>query len=104
MVIASPVSLLNNMRYSLSVGILVGLWSAVTLAPVALAQEQDYMNYHSCDFTEGIPADYALYDVDGQTLHYTMVQGGIKQGEAWARKKESGANNYYAVSACRYKE
>lgn len=92
------------MRYSLSVGILVGLWSAVTLAPVALAQEQDYMNYHSCDFTEGIPADYALYDVDGQTLHYTMVQGGIKQGEAWARKKESGANNYYAVSACRYKE
>ena len=92
------------MKHSLSFGIIVGLWSAVTLAPVALAQEQDYMNYHSCDFNEAIPADYAQYDMDGQTLHYTMTQGGIKQGEAWARKKESGAANYYAASACRYKE
>ena len=70
----------------------------------AQAQEQDYMTYHSCDFTEGIPSDYTTHDLDGQTLHYTMVQAGIKQGEAWARKKESGKNNYYAMSACRYKE
>ena len=70
----------------------------------SFAQEQDYMTYHSCDFTDGIPAEYATYDLDEQTLHYTMVQGGIKQGEAWTRKKEPGTKNYYAVSACRYKE
>ena len=68
------------------------------------AQEQDYMTYLSCDFTDGIPAEFTTHDLDQQTLHYSMIQGGIKQGEAWARKKESGTGNYYAVSACRYKE
>lgn len=72
-------------------------------ATTVMAQEQDFMTYHSCDFTEGIPADYTTHDLDGQTLHYTMVQAGIKQGQAWARKKESGVSNYYAMSACRYK-
>ncbi len=79
--------------------------SLLVVAPV-VAQEgdPDIMTYHHCDFTQGIPADYATYDMDGQTLHYTMVQAGIKQGEAWTRKKELGKENYFAVSACRYKE
>ena len=68
------------------------------------AQEQDHIVYHSCDFSDGIPADYSTFDLDEQTLHYTMIQGGIKQGEAWARKKELGTQNYFAASACRYKE
>lgn len=83
----------------------IGLLLPTTLFSfTSLAQEQDYITYHSCDFSEGIPADYSTYDLDEQTLHYTMVQGGIKQGEAWARKKELGTGNYFAASACRYKE
>ncbi|MBR5844273.1 MAG: choice-of-anchor J domain-containing protein [Bacteroidaceae bacterium] len=77
---------------------------AMLFSTTAIAQEQDIMTYLSCDFTDGIPAEFTTHDLDQQTLHYTMVQGGIKQGEAWARKKESGTGNYYAVSACRYKE
>ncbi len=82
----------------------LSLLTALLLSSMATAQEQDFITYHSCDFTDKIPSDYATYDLDEQTLHYTMVQGGIKQGQAWARKKESGKDNYYAVSACRYKE
>lgn len=77
---------------------------ACAISLTLFAQEQDIITYHSCDFTDGIPADYTTYDLDGQTLHYTMIQAGIKQGEAWARKKEVGKNNYYAMSACRYKK
>lgn len=68
------------------------------------AQEQDSTVYFECNFDKGIPAEFSLYDLDQQTLHFSMIQGGIKQGEAWARKKETGTQNYYAVSACRYKE
>lgn len=80
------------------------LLGAMACTTAVVAQEQDYMLYHSCDFTDGIPADYATYDLDGQTLHFTMEQGGVAQGEAWAQVKERGTDNYYAASACRYKE
>lgn len=80
------------------------LTAALLATGNANAQEQEHIVYHSCDFTDGIPADYATFDLDEQTLHFSMVQGGIKQGEAWARKKELGSQNYFAISACRYKE
>ncbi len=83
--------------------LLLGTISLTTIH-TSVAQQQDIISYHHCDFTDGIPSDYTTYDRDGQTLHYTMVQAGIKQGEAWTRKKESGKDNYYAMSACRYKE
>lgn len=75
----------------------------VASASTMMAQDTSRMTYHSCNFTDGIPADYTMHDLDGQTLHHTMTQAGIKQGEAWAVKKESGQNNYYAMSACLYK-
>ncbi len=65
---------------------------------------EDNMTYHHCSFDRTIPSDYTTYDIDAQTLHYTMVQAGFKQGDAWICKKESGVNNYYAASACKYKE
>lgn len=77
---------------------------ALATSSFAYAQEQDSMVYFECNFDKGIPAEFSLYDLDQQTLHFSMIQGGIKQGEAWARKKETGTQNYYAVSACRYKE
>ncbi len=83
--------------------ILLGTISLITIH-TSVAQQQDIINYHSCDFTDGIPSDYTTHDLDGQTLHYTMIQAGIKQGEAWTRKREAGKDNYFAMSACRYKE
>ena len=80
------------------------LFATILSGNTAYAQEDDYMTYLSCDFSNGIPADYTTYDLDQQELHFSMIQGGIKQGEAWARKKETRSGNYYAVSACRYKE
>ena len=86
------------------------LFSAALLLAACVANTnaqdlgKDYMIYHSCDFSDGIPADYTTIDLDQQELHYTMIQGGIKQGEAWARKKETRTGNYFAASACRYKE
>ena len=77
----------------------------VLLATITvMANEQDYMTYHSCNFDAELPGDYTMYDVDAQTLHYTMVQAGLKQGVAWNRRKEIGTQNYYIASACRYKE
>ena len=73
------------------------------LASTMMAQDLSHMTYLSCDFSEGIPADFTMHDLDGQTLHHTMTQAGIKQGEAWGIKKESGQSNHYAMSACLYK-
>lgn len=80
------------------------LLAALLSNHAANAQESDYMTYLSCDFTKGIPAEFTTHDLDQQELHFSMVQGGIKQGEAWARKKETRTDNYFAASACRYKE
>lgn len=70
-----------------------------------MAQDtQEQMNYLSCDFSKGIPTNFATYDVDQQTLHYSMVQSGFVQGQSWIAKKEMGKQNFFAASACRYKQ
>ena len=79
------------------------LLAALVSNHAANAQESDYMTYLSCDFTKGIPAEFTTHDLDQQELHFSMVQGGIKQGEAWARKKETRTDNYFAATAFRYK-
>lgn len=82
---------------------LIATLALLSIAPVYAQEEQNSMTYLSCDFSDEIPADFALYDLDGQTHHYSMVQSGIKQGCAWSRIKEIGKSNYFAASACRYK-
>ena len=68
------------------------------------SQAQEQIDYYNVDFSEGIPAEMSTYDLDGQTLHYTMIQSGFKQGQAWVGKREDKNENRYAASACRYKE
>ena len=68
------------------------------------ANAQQKVVYYGEDFSDGFPAEISTYDLDGQTLHYTMVQAGFKQGQSWIDKREGKTDNRYAASACRYKE
>lgn len=65
----------------------------------------DDMVYLYCDFEAGIPDGFTTYDRDGQTLYFTMIQAGFKQGDAWITKREEGLSptNYYAASTSKYK-
>lgn len=59
---------------------------------------------HECNFNDGIPAEYATYDVDGQTPHFTMVQIGFDQGVAWTTMRErTNKDNRYAASTSKHK-
>lgn len=68
------------------------------------AQASDEVVLHECDFNNGIPTDYATYDLDGQTHHYTMVQAGLDTGNPWTALREQGnITNYYAAGTSKYK-
>lgn len=89
----------------------INLWlSTAAIAIVSLlASEtrvvaQENITYYFCDFSEGIPTEVQTFDIDNQTLHYTMIQAGFKQGLGWIAKKEEKNANRYAASACRYKD
>lgn len=84
------------MKHFLLTATLIGLSSLI-------AQSQEVITYHQCDFNDAIPGEYARYDIDGQKQHYTMTQAGIVQGEAWSHLREVRDANYYAGSPCRYK-
>lgn len=66
---------------------------------------EDRMTYFQCDFSNGIDAGFKMYDLDGQTYHFTMTQSGFQQGEAFAtlREKCVKKENYYVASASKYK-
>ncbi len=72
-------------------------------APVA--DENDWMTYFYCDFTDGIPEDFADYDRDGKTLYFQMTQAGLVQGQAWTRisEEKSSPTNYCAASGSKHK-
>ncbi|MBR4886349.1 MAG: choice-of-anchor J domain-containing protein [Muribaculaceae bacterium] len=78
--------------------------SALTMFCGLVSQAQEQIDYYNVDFSNGIPTEMSAYDLDSQTLHYTMIQAGFKQGEAWIGKRENKSENRYAASACRYKE
>ena len=78
--------------------------SALTMFCGLVSQAQEKIDYYNVDFSSGIPTEMSAYDLDSQTLHYTMIQAGFKQGEAWIGKRENKSENRYAASACRYKE
>lgn len=59
--------------------------------------------YFSTDFSDGLPTGCATYDLDEQTLYFSMVQAGFDQGDAWKCLREEGTKNYYAASASKYK-
>ncbi len=66
---------------------------------------EDRMTYLHCDFNNGIPSDFATYDRDGKTLHFSMTQAGLKKGESWVAVREPKTDpvNYYAGSGSKHK-
>lgn len=70
---------------------------------VPMQAQDDIVISHQNDFSNGIPTDYSAYDLDGQTHHFTMVQEGIDQGQAWVCLRETGSTNRYAASTSKYK-
>ena len=59
---------------------------AVSLLCCSFAlQAQEQIDYYNVDFSEGVPTEMTTYDLDGQTLHYTMIQAGFKHGLVSAR-------------------
>lgn len=75
---------------------------SLCLSVSSYAQE-DLVVSHYCDFESGIPSDYSVFDLDKQTLHFTMTQLGLKQDEAWTCLYESRNSNHYAASTSKHK-
>lgn len=87
--------MMNFKRFLFALGLLSGISAQAT---------DDMVVLHECNFNDGIPSDYAIYDVDGQTHHYTMVQAGLDQGVAWTDLRElAEKGNRYAASTSKYK-
>ncbi len=65
----------------------------------------DRTEYFYCDFSNGIPDNFTTYDLDEKTLHFSMVQSGLKNGESWIALREefSSPVNYYAGSGSKHK-
>lgn len=55
-----------------------------------------------CDFSEGIPSDFMLYDMDGNELSPDMEIIGFQKGDAWISYNADG-NNGVACSTSWYK-
>lgn len=71
---------------------------------MSMQAQSDEVVLHECNFNEGIPTDYATYDLDGQTHHYTMVQSGLDTGNPWTALRERGnATNFFAAGTSKYK-
>ncbi len=79
----------------------------VSALPVSdsVAEDNDWMTYFYCDFTDGIPEGFADYDRDGKTFHFQMTQAGLVQGQAWSKivEERSTPTNYCAASGSKHK-
>lgn len=71
------------------------------LALFAFSANAERIDYFATSFDGGMPADALSLDVDQQTLHFTMVQAGFDQSDAWKVFTLDG--NSYAASPARHK-
>lgn len=67
----------------------------------AYSASADRVDYLATTFDGGMPDGTLSVDRDGQTLHFTMVQAGFDQGDAWKVFTIDG--NSYAASPARHK-
>ena len=86
----------------------INLYILLALLPFVSVKAQNTENeiiYFQCDFTEGIGTDFKTYDRDMQTLHFSMVQVGFEQGDAFRALREERVEkpNMYAASTSKYK-
>ena len=79
--------------------------AALAALPLAVwAQATPYCAYAFSP--PSLPEGTMAYDVDGETLHFSAVQAGFNQGEAWKVMREEGiaTENWFAASTSRYKK
>lgn len=77
------------------------------LAALPLAATAQATAYCSYTFSPpALPEGTMTYDLDGQTLHFSALQAGFNQGEAWMVMREEGQtpDNWFAASTSRYKK
>lgn len=58
----------------------------------------DSVPYLSCDFEDGIPTGFMVYDNDAQPLHFLMKQLGFEQGDSWRVFTNRLSGNHYIGS------
>ena len=72
--------------------------AALAALPLAVwAQATPYCSYAFSP--PSLPEGTMVYDVDGETLHFSAVQAGFNQGEAWKVMREEGiaTENWFAA-------
>lgn len=76
---------------------------AIIIAFIAfvLQASAERVDYFATSFDSGMPDGALSLDLDEQTLHFTMVQAGFDQGDAWKVFTLDG--NSYAASPGRHK-
>lgn len=78
------------------------LFGALTLLPITTLQAQE--TYLKADFTEGIPSDFILYDIDGNEPSSDMAALGFAPGTPWIALPEGKEGNIVAASTSWYKK
>ena len=79
------------------------------LAGAALLASSSLMaapiSYFACDFEDGFPEGTAVYDRDGQTLNFAMVNAGFDETDSWRLLGQWSElyTNHYAASASKHK-
>ena len=80
------------------------LLSTFALAAAGCLGLQAQSTYLSEHFTQGIPSDFALYDVDGNEPSVDMADLGFAVGTPWICVNEGEDNNAVAASTSWYKK
>lgn len=75
--------------------------AVLMLSAVATVQAQNIV--FSCDFEEGMPNEFACYDLDGNTPSRSMKSYGLTDGVAWAAYIDTLTDNTAAYSGSWYK-
>lgn len=69
------------------------LFIILALLLCALAKAQDIPSYY-CNFSEGMPPDFKLYDLDGAAPLDEMTELGFEEGKAWI------VSTFSAIAGC----
>lgn len=77
------------------------LLSALAFLPIASQAQETYL---STNFTDGIPSDFVLYDVDGNEPSLDMMDKGFAIGTPWITLEEGKEGNKVAASTSWYKK
>lgn len=72
------------------------------IALLCTTAQADTVKYFTCNFDNDMPEGTTLTDCDAQTLHFTMIQAGFEQGDAWRVLSRDGRT--FAAAPGRFKK